>query len=115
MGKEIKFSFISDGIGPHYDENKINASINASAPKIAIYAENGTGKTFFSRMFALSEKDVTLEDYNRLISINKKSGEFKFAIESPDIDYTYSVSLSQGNPPVIMQKGKKISVSYFQQ
>ena len=107
MGKEIKFSFISDGIGPHYDENKINASINASAPKIAIYAENGTGKTFFSRMFALSEKDVTLEDYNRLISIDKKSGEFKFAIGSPDIDYTYSVSLSQGNPPVIMQKGKK--------
>lgn len=106
MGKDIKFSFVADGIGPHYDKNKINDSMNASAPTIAIYAENGTGKTFFTRMFALSEKGTSKEDNGRLLSIDNKTGEFKFAIKSSNIDYTYSVALEQGKLPVIEQKGK---------
>ena len=106
MGKDIKFSFMANGVGPHYDQNKINANINASAPTIAIYAENGTGKTFFTRMFALSEKGTAEEDNDRLLSIDNKSGQFKFTMNSSNIDYTYSVDLEQGKIPVVEQKGK---------
>ena len=113
MGKDIKFSFSLDGIGPHYDKNKIDDSFNSSAPRLAIYAENGTGKTFFTRMFALSENGANIEDNNRLISIDKKTGTFKFSIKSPDIEYTYSVDLEHGKPPFIEQQGKKYLYHVF--
>lgn len=106
MSNKINFSFNVDGIGPHYSENKVSDSLCASAPHIAIYAENGTGKTFFARMFALAEKGVSTEDIDRLISIGKTKGEFCFSIKNSNVDYDYTVSLEKGKEPSIQQCGK---------
>ena len=87
MGDKIKFTFKVDGIGPHYDAIKIDNYIQTSVPQFAIYAENGTGKTFFTRMFALAENGTTLLDNKRLISIGKNKGNFLFSIKDDSIDY----------------------------
>lgn len=113
MGDKIKFTFNVDGIGPHYDATKIDNYIQTSAPQFAIYAENGTGKTFFTRMFALAENGTTLLDNERLISIGKNKGNFLFSIKDDSIDYEYSVSLENGKEPIVKESGKKYLYHVF--
>ena len=53
----FNYSFSIDGFGPHYDSNRISGhQFTNPSMNIAIYAENGKGKTFISRAFVLDEK-----------------------------------------------------------
>ena len=116
MAKNIGLTFDADGIGPHYNGNKINNSQHATgALKIAIYAENGTGKTFFSRMFALSEKPLkTVEDTERLLSLGENRGFFKFTIKNSGTPiHEYNVQLQKGNLPNISVSGKNYKYHVF--
>lgn len=116
MAKNIRLTFDADGIGPHYNGNKINNSQHATgALKIAIYAENGTGKTFFSRMFALNEKPLkTDEDTERLLSLGENRGFFKFAIKNNGTPiHEYNVQLQRGNLPTVSVSGKNYKYHVF--
>lgn len=106
-----ELSFIINGIGPHYAYNMINSKNYAkSAINIAIYAENGKGKTFISRCFALDESkdDLSIEDTDRLLSLGRTNGEFSFSIkEENNLIHSYSVELSKGSAPKIRKDGNK--------
>ena len=111
MSKNIEISFSVDGIGPHYGQKKIsNSKFATSALNIALYAENGTGKTFISRMFALSENDKSEIDTARILSIGSNNGEFVFAVKNKDTNtlvHKYSVNMKKGATPNTKVEGKK--------
>lgn len=116
MSKDICLIFNANGIGPHYDDNSINNSqYSTSAIKVAIYAENGIGKTFFSRMFALSQKSLkTVEDTERLLSLGKNHGDFKFIVKKSGTPlHEYRVQLQKGQIPNICVSGKNYKYHVF--
>lgn len=83
MGK-IKIELGFNNIAPLVE---LNERIEADSIKYGIYANNGSGKTFMSRMFRLTEKDIKLEiDENgksttdNYITRGESEGEFKLAI-----------------------------------
>lgn len=106
-----ELSFNINGIGPHYADNMIKSKNDAkSAINIAIYAENGKGKTFISICFALDESkdDLSIEDTDRLLSLGRANGEFTFSIkEKGDLIHSFSVELSKGTTPIIRKNGNK--------
>lgn len=108
MSKNLEICISADGIGPHFDNNRIqNNKFNTGGLTAAIYAENGTGKTFFSRMFALCENSVSAQDAERLLSIGKTSGEFTFEIKDSGItNHKYSVKIKENKIPDIIKTGK---------
>ncbi len=82
--QKIKTEFNCQNIAPIEDLKK---EISSSSLKFGIFANNGSGKTFISRMFRLTEnsKDVKLdEDGNsptdKLITLGQTSGNFSFKI-----------------------------------
>lgn len=114
---KIEVSFLADGIGPHYGDNKItNNRFTTGGMNIAVYAENGTGKTFFSRMFALSENDTSVTDTERLLSIGRTNGEFVFTLKAPNtntIVHKYTVGINRGLIPNVKIEGKKYKYHVF--
>ena len=85
MSNKNVVSFSANGIGPHFDSTQIHeCSFSVSGLLLAVYAENGTGKTFFSRMFALSNEQKTQGSSDSFISIGKSHGEFEFKIKEPN-------------------------------
>lgn len=113
--KQLQYDIRVDGIGPHYDTKKISFKRTFSNNlKIAIYAENGTGKTFISRMFALQGRTLGAEDTDRLLSLDKSSGEFSFGLKE-DVSqiHMYKVALQKGTAPVITQGGKQYKYHVF--
>ncbi len=113
----IEVSFVANGIGPHYGDNRLtNNKFSTGALNIAIYAENGTGKTFLSRIFALSENDTTITDTERLLSIGSDNGKFVFAVKEPNsttIVHKYSVDINKGSSPNVVIEGKKYKYHVF--
>lgn len=113
--KQLQYDIKVDGIGPHCDTKKISFRKTFSNNlKIAIYAENGTGKTFISRMFALQGRTLGTKDTERLLSLDKSSGEFSFGLKD-DISqiHMYKVVLQQGTAPMITQAGKQYKYHVF--
>lgn len=64
-----------ENIGPH---TKINFEGKTSSGKNAIFANNGSGKTFISRLFRLIDNPIILNS-DRLLSFGKDEGRMKFA------------------------------------
>ncbi len=102
MSNNFNYVFSIDGLGPHYDKNKIHGNnFSSSSMNIAIYAENGKGKTFISRAFALNEKErLSIADSENLLSLGKTNGNFSFNIKHNDVQWhNYSVELKKGEIP----------------
>jgi len=100
-GKNINTKIEAQNIGPH--EN-LSASFPMSALKIGIFANNGSGKTFLSRMFRLINVNVA-DKSNKLLALNKNSGTFSFQIkekkETGEITKTLSIKLQKDKEPII--------------
>lgn len=112
------FSFKANGIGPHFDRQQINSTpFSNSSVKIAIYAQNGMGKTFFSRMFALSENTnlLSVEDTEHLLSIDKNNGEFNFTIKDSNgtVVHNYNVNITKGHIPTVHKSGEQYLYHVF--
>ena len=75
--KRITALFEATDIGPH---TNLCSSLQFSSLKVGVFANNGSGKTFLSRMFWLLD-NPTIESVNKVLSINKSSGTFKFQID----------------------------------
>ncbi len=65
-----------ENIGPH---DKINFKEETSSLKTAIYANNGSGKTFISRLFRLIENPIS-QNSDKLLSFTKNQGKMKFEV-----------------------------------
>lgn len=106
--KNITATLEATDIGPHVS---LSNSLKFSSLKIGVFANNGSGKTFLSRMFRLLN-NPTVESVNKVLSINKKVGSFKFQInEEKDTGNTsesLEIKVSKGNEPEISNLTKYI-------
>lgn len=94
---ELTISFDIENIGPH---KKINFSGKSSSLKTAIYANNGSGKTFISRLFRLIETP-TSQKSDKLLSFTKNQGKFKFAVSDGTNAKTLDIEFTKGALPTI--------------
>lgn len=98
MSSEIQLKCKS--IGPL---ESTNAKLSLAADKAVVYARNGSGKTFISRMFRLSDHSVCKGSRSdSFLSQGARRGEFLFS-ETPDqgLAQTLSVTLEQGDIPLV--------------
>lgn len=114
MAKNINMKLSINGIGPHFGNNRIEDNRNISKQNTAIFAENGSGKTFISRMFSLHSKEA-IDDVNcdKYLSLEEKQGDFNFSISSKGFDTGFSVSLTKGNTPIINKTGEQYIYHVF--
>lgn len=88
----------------------LTREIKSSSLKMGVFANNGSGKTFLSRLFRLTEKqDELVLDENsksptdKLLTFGKNSGTFSFKITDKDgnVKDDFSISVTKGQIPNI--------------
>jgi len=80
----MDFNLSAKNIGPL---RTLDSRQQIKSCKIGIFANNGTGKTFLSRMFRLTSLDeYKQEQLNNLLTINEKNGQFLFELKNPAED-----------------------------
>ncbi len=107
MADKIKTNISCENIAPI--EN-LNREIQSGSLKIGVFANNGSGKTFISRLFRLTENQIELklEDdgtspVDKLISFGKANAKFSFSIVDKDGNTKddFNINLSKGALPEI--------------
>lgn len=106
--KQIKFEI--DGIGPHYNDNKISSVIDCDKLRVAVFAKNGIGKSTISRMFSLADDKkidgLVVKDY---CSNGKKKGKFKFVVDEDSKERIFEVEIKNDeSDPLIDNKSDYI-------
>jgi hypothetical protein len=88
----------------------LDKEIQSNSLKIAIFANNGSGKTFISRLFRLTEKkselqlgDDRISPTDKLLSFGKNNGTFSFKVTDKEgvIKENISISLQEKYLPTI--------------
>lgn len=88
----------------------LSREVNSSSLKMGVFANNGSGKTFLSRFFRLTEKqdDITLDENgksptDKLLTFGKNNGSFSFKIIDKDgnIKDDFNISVTKGQIPAI--------------
>ena len=111
MSNTIKTNIQCENLAPL---EKLSEEFNSGAMKIAVLANNGSGKTFLSRMFRLLEKNQPpiATDVNgkvatdKLITFEKKSCSFAFKVTQTQpllIKEDIKFTINKGAVPVIPQ------------
>ena len=107
MAKNIKVKLKCTNIAPL--ENLDNEFENTSL-KIGVFANNGCGKTFISRMFRLLEKnsydsaseDKSTDNTDRLITLGKSNVSFGFGVKNETrVMEDFSINLKSFEKPTI--------------
>ncbi len=105
MAKQIKTKITCENLAPLL---KFDEEIESDTLKIAIFANNGSGKTFLSRIFRLAEKGyvVAPDDKgklptDKLISFEKNKCSFSLKITAKDntVSEDFTVNVSKGVIP----------------
>lgn len=99
---ELTIGLKIENIGPH---TKIDFTGKTSSLKTAIYANNGSGKTFISRLFRLIENPIN-QNSDKLLSFTKNQGKMKFEINFKEenkqpVVKTLELNISKGATPTI--------------
>ena len=90
----------------------LSKGISSNSLKIGVFANNGSGKTFISRLFRLTDTSITLEldedgksPTDKLITIGKTKGSFSFKITDKNnaIIEDFNIEIQKGQLPVIPQ------------
>ena len=98
MGKKLKVTFNAQNIGPH---KNLNNTLEFSSLKIGVFANNGSGKTFLSRMFRMVNES-NINDSNKALSMGTTTGSFSFQIEEKDEStQQLEINLSKDNEPLV--------------
>lgn len=95
---DFRLRISAKNIGPH---EKLDRIFDVSSNKTIIFAGNGCGKTFISRMFRLQQSSDGLCD--RFIKNGENDGYFVFEQISEKANRDYRVDLQRGDLPVITQ------------
>ncbi len=104
---KIKTEFKCRNIAPIQNLTK---DIESSSLKFGIFANNGSGKTFLSRMFRLTEnsEEINLDEEgdsptDKLIALDQKDGSFSFKITDKEGDVTeqFTIDLKKQVVPEI--------------
>lgn len=88
----------------------LTREIKSSSLKMGVFANNGSGKTFLSRLFRLTEKqdEITLDENgkcstDKLLTFGKNNGTFSFKIIDKDgnVKDDFTISVAKGQIPTI--------------
>jgi wobble nucleotide-excising tRNase len=88
----------------------LTREIKSSSLKMAVFANNGSGKTFLSRLFRLTEKqdNLTLDEEgksptDKFLTFGKDTGSFSFKITDKDgiVKDDFSITVNKRKIPVI--------------
>ena len=88
----------------------LTREIKSSSLKMGVFANNGSGKTFLSRLFRLTEKqdELILEENgksptDKLLTFGKNNGTFSFKITDNEgnVKDEFSISVTKGQIPSI--------------
>jgi hypothetical protein len=101
--KKIEINLQLQNVGPHTLLNFIN---NCSNLKLAIYGNNGNGKSFISRMFSLAENnDLQIDKTNSYITLKQDKCKFEFNIinnEDPTkVNRQLKIDIERGKVPIL--------------
>jgi len=95
------FTIEIKNIGPHSTLHKEDA---CGSLKLGIYANNGAGKTFISRMFRLTDINANSEDTDKLIKLKENNASFKFILQNandPKPIKELNIKIQKGLNPII--------------
>ena len=98
---ERKLKFDISNLGPI---ESLNKEFDTGQLRTAIFATNGTGKTFISRAFGLVDKfqnNETLDDIDRFININQSNANFLFNYYDLTTNNEMKWQVKRGQKPVI--------------
>lgn len=88
----------------------LNREIKSSSLKLGVFANNGSGKTFISRLFRLTENHSEIEldkdgksPTDKILSFGKNSGSFSFSVTGKDgiIKDNFKIEINKGIVPTI--------------
>ena len=88
----------------------LTREIRSGSLKIGVFANNGSGKTFISRLFRLTENNAKLEldgeeksPTDKLLTFGKTSGNFSFSItdKNGNLKDDFSIEINKGKLPTI--------------
>lgn len=118
--KEITTNFECSNIAPL---TSLVADISSSSLKFAIHADNGSGKTFLSRLFRLasnSNKALQIDEFgdsptDNFLTFGATQGYFKFQIScnAKDLELL-DIKLEQGKIPIINKTNNYIYHTFNQ-
>ena len=97
--QKFTISLNIENIGPHFGSNRLSLSKEVDSNKCIFYATNGTGKSFISKTFRLTETPDTNTD--DLLTIGKNKANFSFDIKSNNTTKQLSIVLEKNKGPVI--------------
>ena len=98
---ERKLKFYISNLGPI---ESLDKEFDNGQLRTAIFATNGTGKTFISRAFWLVDKfqnNETIDNIDRFININQNNASFLFNYYTPTINNEIKWQVQKGRTPVI--------------
>lgn len=102
MAKDITLEIEAVNIGPH---RSLKARDQISSLELGIFANNGSGKTFISRMFRLiHNKNIKTEETNKLLTLGENQGRFLITISNvndPRISKQVKIDLRKNSLPSI--------------
>lgn len=107
MADKIKTNIQCLNIAPI--EN-LTREISSNSLKFGVFANNGSGKTFISRLFRLTEKSIEYEletdgssPTDKLISIGKDNGSIAFKIvdKEGNICEDFKIEINKGQIPIL--------------
>ncbi len=107
--QKIKTEINCENIAPI---KSLNKEISSDTLKFGVFANNGSGKTFISRMFRLTEssEELVLDEEgssptDKLITLGENSGNFNFKItdKQGNVSEQFGISLNKQNTPNIPQ------------
>jgi len=107
MANKIRMHISCENIAPI--EN-LNREIQSGTLKVGVFANNGSGKTFISRLFRLTENQTDIELENdeisptdKLISFGKNNAKFSFSVvdKEGNTKDDFNINLTKGKLPII--------------
>lgn len=94
---EMKLKIDIKNIGPH---RNLSFSDNCGCLRMALFASNGSGKSFISRMFRLTENDSNEILNQNLLTFKETEGSFSFHVENQDDpvlkDHNLDITIKDG-------------------
>lgn len=97
--KDTQIEIEAANIGPH---RQLKAKLKVAKLEIGLFANNGSGKTFLSRVFRLvGRPDIKVDETNKILTLGQSHANFALKITSSRNSKGLSIGLTRGNLPTI--------------
>lgn len=98
---KIQFRLEAENIGPH---EHLLFDQEICSLKSAVFAVNGSGKSFISKVFRLVSNDkFDTIDTNNYLTINKDSGKLSLKITNGNFEDSFEIKLERNTPPKLVK------------